>query len=204
MSIAKDYTKEIKRQLNYSAVWLPTTTVSVGDIGEINDYQFKHVTTLKDQGIPFETIPESVSSSIDYYSRNSVAIRFKGAGEAPLVGSSITKADAGVNVKFSKDGAIVFKAIECTAFRIKNLVDLGEVVKTKYKNKDWNPKWVVVRECITAKKGTILISRGSNSEIDVKAGADVGPQGLSLANLGLNFQVSLKKKLDSRLWFQQD
>ncbi len=54
MGISKQYTKEIKDQLNYSATWLPGTIVSPGDIGTIINYEFIHQTNLTDLGIPFE------------------------------------------------------------------------------------------------------------------------------------------------------
>ena len=45
--------KEIKKQLNFSAAWLPTLSLLVGDVGTLINYEFRHVSNLHQFGIKF-------------------------------------------------------------------------------------------------------------------------------------------------------
>ena len=94
MSINRYYIQEIRDEFNYLATWLPTTSVSPGDVGRIINHQYQPLTTLHNLGIPFETIDNHVQADFEYHSSNAVHTTLKAAGQAPIAGSFIAAADA--------------------------------------------------------------------------------------------------------------
>jgi hypothetical protein len=199
LSINKQYTKEIKDEINYSATWLPTIKVSPGDVGRFTDYQYEHQTTLRELGIPFEKTNGKVKDSIDYSSANAVSIDAKAAGQAPLAGSSIAQAAAGVSIKFKRENAIIFRLSGCRSNRIKDENYLREEILSRYKLGNWDDSMVVVTEAIVAEKATILISSGKNSQIDLQVHGKVNAPAADLASIDANFQISKESDIAMKI-----
>ena len=65
----------------------------------------------------------------------------------------------------------------------------------RYRDNNWNPKNFVVTQCLVAGGATILISQGSNSQIDLKAEGDVKAANLNLANLTLKLGITKKSNI---------
>lgn len=99
------YQKEIRQHLNYSATWLPNTKVSVGDVGTLEKFEYHHSTTLKDLGIPFQSEKGGFAADHHYESKGALQAQVKLSGDAPIAGSLLAKADAGVSFKFLREGA---------------------------------------------------------------------------------------------------
>jgi hypothetical protein len=199
MSISKQYTKEINGATNYSATWLPNVIVSPGDVGRITDYQYQPLTTLKDLNIQFDVVPGSVQADFDYSSTDSVSVHIKAAGQAPLTGSSIAKADAGINIKFSRDNAVVFRISRGKSTRIKDPNSLAKEILSRYDKGNWKKDMVVVMEVVSAASATIVISKGNNAEIDLLAHGKIGSSKLDLADLEANFQVLKESNISTKI-----
>lgn len=199
MSISKQYTKEIFGETNYSATWLPNVIVSPGDVGRITDYQYQPLTTLKDLNIQFDVVPSSVQADFDYSSTDSVSVHIKAAGQAPLTGSSITEADAGISINFTRDNAVVFRISRCKSTRIKDPKSLGDEIVSRYHAGDWKEDMVVVMEVVSAASATIVISKGNNAGIDIAARAKIGSHKLDLADLEANFQVLKESNIATKI-----
>ncbi len=199
MSISKQYTKEIKDKTNYLATWLPTVIVSPGDVGRIIDYQYNHVTTLGDLGIPVEIVPGMFQADFDYCSEGSVSINIKAAGKAPLAGSDIAEAEAGVSIKFARSNAVVFKISRCKSTRINDQNSLGMEILSRYRSGNWQDDWVVVTEVVSAAGATIIISSGDNAQIDLLAGGNVNASSLNLADVEANFQILKESNIETKI-----
>jgi hypothetical protein len=189
MSISKQYTKEMKEQLNYSATWLPTTIVAPGDVGTVFNYEFQHLTTVAEFEIGFATVPNPVQADFDYCSTNAVSITAKASGQVPLAGSIFSQADTGISVKFSRNNAIAFRMSQCSSARIADLNALRKQILLKYNSKEWRDDMVVVTEVVKAARATIVISKSANAQIDLLAHGNIGVQELHIANANAEFQV---------------
>ncbi len=189
VSISKQYIKEIKDQLGYSAVWLPTINVRPGDVGMITNYEYRPVTNLSALGIPFEIEKGNVQAECDYSSRNAVSVSIKAAGQIPSPGSALLQGDAGINVKFAKNNAVLFRLSRCSSTVIKNQNRLKEQVLDRNRSHKWDKKWVVVIEAVTAAMATIITSHGDNAQIDLKVQGNIGQAELGLISLDAGFQI---------------
>jgi hypothetical protein len=199
LSVSKFYTKEIKYETNYSATWLPSVTVSPGDVGRIKDYQFQHLTSLSTLGIPFSTSPGVSKLDFNYYSANAVSVTMKASGQAPLVGSGLAQADAGVNIRFQRDNAVIFRLRRGSSTRISDLNSLEKNIIPLHDADTWKDDMVVVTEAVVADSATIIISRGSNAQIDLLARGQVGAAGIDLADIDANLQVVKESNIDTKI-----
>jgi hypothetical protein len=196
MSISEQYTKEIRKQWEYSATWLPNETVELGDVGSLKDFKFSPQTTLDDLGISMgRTGPCAAKSDYYYQSKNGVSVTAKASGDATIPGSSLGVNDAGFSIKFSQDKATVFRMLGCTGTRILNLDPLMNEILSRYKNKQWADDRVVVIEAVKASSGTILVSKSSDTQVDLAATvtANIGP--LDLANAKAEFNMEKSQDL---------
>jgi hypothetical protein len=195
LAVSKQYAKEIKRELNYSATWFPNVPVSLGDVGTIKDYQYHHKTSLDNLGIPFKKTKGTTSDQIKYSSRDKVSIYEKVSGQAPLPGSGFTEVDAGVSIKFNKAEATVFHLLGCTSTVINDIKSIGDEIISRYKSKRWDKGNVVITEVVTALKSTILVSQSRDTQVDIKVKTGVGAPGFNLANIGNDSSWSTSKEL---------
>jgi hypothetical protein len=115
---------------------------------------------------------------------------FKAAGSAPIAGSALTTADAGVVVKFARAEAVAFEASGCQIEAIADLAKVGDQLIRRYQTGAWDSNLYVITEVVKADSATILISSGSSAAIELKAGGKLEAGGLSLADLNAQFSIA--------------
>lgn len=199
MGIADQYTKEIQEQLKYSATWFPNVPISLGDIGTLEDHQFHPQGNLRDLGVPFGSYETGGESEFQFTSKNAVSVGVNLKGQAPLVASGITQAEADVTIKFGRENAILFKATGCTSTRIKDIKTLSETIKKRHANNEWKRSQVVVTQVITAKGTTVIISHGQNSEIVLSAKGNIGTGNINLADVSTEFKVISESNIATQI-----
>jgi hypothetical protein len=192
MGISDQYTKEIKRELSYSATWYPENHLSVGDVGMFERGQVHLVGTLKEYGIPFSVRTAPPGRQFNYTSRGAVSIKVKAAGQAELPGVSIGEAEAGVSVKFNSENAILFNTTNTQLSVIENMGTVAKEIKKKREENEWDKKHFVISECLTAGGTTIIISNSRDSQIDFTARGNLNVANLNLADLNLNLNATNK------------
>jgi hypothetical protein len=197
--ISKEYTREIQKQFQYAATWFPTTNVLPGDIGTLQDYEYKHVANLKDFNIPYEVESGPTNAEFDYCSSNAVTILSKEKGKVPPDGVNIAKAEAGLSIKFSRNKATVFKLNHCTSSRIKNLDIVGKELMNLFNKGKWDKDRVVVTETVLAKAGTIIISNSSKAKIDLIAQGTIATGKPDLADINAKFNVSSESDIATKV-----
>jgi hypothetical protein len=180
MSQSKTYTRELKTETGYTPTWLPSVALELGTVGLLDHYEFRPVTTLKHLNIPFQPGARGATTDIRYMSRKAVSVGAKAAGEAPVAGSALTQADAGLTITFQRDNAILFLASECSTSYIQNQDTVEEAILDAFAVGRWKPGYVAVTELVTAAAATILISSANHATIEFRANAAAG-----LPTLGL-------------------
>ena len=175
MSTSKTYTKALKDHLNYSATWLPNVKLSLGDVGILSNYEFIYQTNLKNLGITFESAPAGPPANYSYISSNDVTRSLKLSGKAPIPGSMLTEADAGISFSFHKKDAVVFLATKCAVQLIADQDQLKRDIFNSYEDKAWDRNYVVISELVNAESTSIVISEGENAQYDLQAKAGLVP-----------------------------
>lgn len=201
MRTSRKYTRELFREFRYFAAWLPGTPFELGDIGIMKGKQFTKIGNLKDEkfNIRFEIENDSTPSDINHSSKGAVIVTAKLSGTASPTNSTLTELEAGFNVSFSKENAILFKAKNTFNHTIKDQIKLGDEILTLYKNRKWDKDYVVITEIVEAESSTILISSEKNSSIDIKASADIGSKALDIADTSLELGLKFSRGVSTEL-----
>ena len=201
--IYQQYAKEIKKHLRYHATWEPGTPLKLGDFGVVEDGVFTYMANVGDYGITFDVRNDNTKNSFDYSSGNSVIVTAKLAGEIAPKGSVLKEVDAGFIVEFSKENAFLFKLNRTKAILVENKKKLGDEFIKCYKKENWNEKLIVITELIEAESGTILISSGNESKIELKANAGIGIPGLDIADADLQLSILNDKNVTIKIIAEQ-
>jgi hypothetical protein len=184
MSISKAYTSELKKQTNYTATWFPTVPLELGTIGRLCGYEFIPEGSLArlSPSIPFRPGKPGPVGDFSYHSRGLVDVRLKAAGEAPIPGSMLAQADAGVVLSFHRENAIVFLASGCQVSRIEDQEALKEAILAAYEAGKWPPGRIVVTELVSAGAVTVLISSSRGAAVDFQVRVPGTAPSLGLLN----------------------
>jgi hypothetical protein len=189
-SVYKLYANDVYENLKYRPTWLPGSPVELGTVGLIEEGIFRPITDLKKLDITFETIVGSGQNTIDFASKNGVSISFKAAGETSGKFEAISKADAGVLIEFSREGAVVLQLKDVSFDRI---ADQNSLIRALLKSiavgvesKQWQRDWVVITEVARAGRATIVISRSGKSRLELKASGSIAPTSLVDASAALS------------------
>lgn len=201
MKTSKKYTRELYRQFKYLAAWLPGTPFALGDIGILKGREFTKIGNLKDEKfkIDFDIEKDTTPADINHSSKGAVTISIKAAGSASPSGSTLTQADAGVTVEFSKENAILFKAKGTLNNTIKNQIKLGDQILELYKEGKWDKDYVVITELVEAKSSTIMISSEKTGKIELKANGQAGNNAIDIADASLGFSTTFSKGLSTEI-----
>lgn len=178
----EQYTREMHEKFGYLAIWAPNVTLKLGDVGVITKHEFSFMTTLEERGIKFRVRRGDRPASYEHRSAGGVSVHVKAAGEAPPAGSLLTTAEAGVSVKFSRAGAVYFRANGMLVHMILDQERLGKEILNRYELGEWEEDYAVVTELLVADASTILISHEGEAQMDLKAGADFNPASFDIAS----------------------
>jgi hypothetical protein len=193
------YTRELRDRFGYSATWVPTSEIRIGDVGMLRHHEFERLATLADFGVSFDVRESRAEASIDYASEGAVSVAVKAAGQAPPVGLGLTLAEAGVIVSFGVKNAIVLQATGCVVASIENVHGLAKRMLDLYEGQRWPEDYVAVTEVVRAQGATVLISSASGGSVALTArgGVTLGPTSLGDVNAGL--QVALSRDIDTQI-----
>ena len=200
MKVSKQYIKEIKNKFGgYNATWLPGVPLNVGDIGIFDkDGGFDRKANLQHLNISFQILPDSTCDELEYTSRGGVSISPKLSGKS-LLNSSFGINDAGLVVEFSKQNAVVFKAKDVTYPSIANQIQLEKDIMKLYAQGEWKKEWCVVTELAVAESVTIIISKSSNSKIELKANANINAAKIDIADASFDFSILSEGEMSTKI-----
>lgn len=185
------YAEEIKEGFkNYLATWVPQTRIALGDVGILNGKTFVGWSSLRALGSKpseFSATPWSAPAPMVFQSKDTTQIGFKTKAElAQIPGlSQIADFSFGAEVKFGKEGAVVFSAKDARVQRIDNVVGVGKKILDLFYRGLWEKEWILVTEVVKAARATILISSSSNSSLVLKTKANAS----DIADLSANVRA---------------
>ncbi|MEO3753630.1 hypothetical protein [Streptomyces sp. B6B3] len=168
MSVSARYTKELRERFGYSATWVPTLQIGLGDVGRMAGHRFERLGELADFGVHFETRPSKTMGTIAYASSGGVEVTVSGTASAAS-GPWDVPAGAAMSIRFSREGAVWFQAEACVAEAIEDLLALEEQILSLSDAGEWKDDLVVVTEVIRAEQGTVLISDAGQGGIELRS-----------------------------------
>ncbi|WP_452222140.1 hypothetical protein [Lacinutrix salivirga] len=199
MRTNRKYTRELYRQFRYYPSWLPGTPFNLGDVGILRGKEFIRQGNLTEEGIDFDILKDETKVDLSHSSKGAVSITFKASGTAPAVGSTLSKAKAGISVSFSKENSILMKAKGTLNHSIKDQRKLARTIMKLYEEGKWNKDLLVITELVVADSATILIANSKESKIELSAGADVSLAKLDIANGEIELGTTISKDLHTEI-----
>jgi hypothetical protein len=184
-----NYSAEIEENLDYLATWLPSSAVSLGDVGYVRRSGFERVGTLQDYGV--RDIPTGAGDlgPLAYTSRGAVTIELN------------IKADTGVagrgdlDISFSKADGIFFSAIDCKLHTLVVTPALIEALVARWDAGTWDRDLAVIVETVTAAKTTILIASSTTARASLSADASLIAAQIGLSELAAAAKLSRAQNL---------
>ena len=188
-SIAKVYTNAVKKhQKVFYGVWEPGYPIHLGDYGVMtgniftllgNISEFKELNDFKLKFRKDDTKDEKF-----FISQKGVQFELKPQASGKIEG---VKANASIQIKFSKENCVFFNGAECVFEMIENKYELGQKLLEIYKNSKnkWRREFVVVTDRVITKRALILVSTSSDFSITLEADANIPVIDLAKASLGL-------------------
>lgn len=198
-SIAKIYTKEIKKQFKkLHANWEPGENIELGDFGVMIGGLFNKTIFVKKGNlskkfkIKFKVTKDPYVDHKYFASQKGVSVKFNAKGS--INPSGVINAKANVNVEFSKENSVFFSAAECKTISIEDKLALGEDIFKLHKQGKWKKKYVVVTDLVKSGKTVIAISSSSNSEFSISANSPTLEQ-INLADASAGLDIVSKKNI---------
>lgn len=182
MGISAQYSKEIRGNLSYFPCWEPGDKVSPGDIGELAEGVFHRQGTLR------ETFPElsvvvrreATRNRVSFHSLNAVTVELDATATAPGLEAVGTKASA--QVAFSRGGAVIFHAQDCSRRFIDNLGEVRRFIETH--RGAWPKGHALVSHVEDAESFSVLVSGGAGASLTLEGSLEALQQ-LRLAEGGV-------------------
>lgn len=192
MELPQAYTREIARLTGKGGIWFPGDQLEIGTTGFFDDGLFRPRGHIEDFGIGIETVVSETPSNYSFTSSSGVEIKTKLKGETDKSFKMLTKGDAGIEIDFSRENAIVFSAPECYQHKIKKEDKLIDELIDKINDEgaNWEKRRAVITELQKASSIRILFSRSKNASIAFWAGASAGSGPFTIADLSGNLEVA--------------
>jgi hypothetical protein len=177
------YQREMHENLGFFATWLPGDPLDIGDVGVLENGRFRKVTSLTELKIPFSVGSSSMTSEVQYSSRQGTNIAASGSAAVTAL------ARGELALEFSSEGAFVFHASGLNAHRLDNLLTIGLQIVGAFKKGKWNESWILVDELRTAARATIVVSQDKAGRMVFSAALDGTLLTSSLADPKLDLKL---------------
>jgi hypothetical protein len=190
------YLREMKSDVGYLATWLPNVQLELGAVGIIDDDgRFRQETSLAKIGLPpalLKVVAGTATAPIQHTSRDDVTIDFKIAGSAPVTGSMLDRAEAGISISFTNESAVAFAAEGCAVDRFDDVENIGIELVARADANLWKTSYIIITEIVRAASTTVVISSGREARYDatVTGAIEAGAVSIANARLGLSYKHS--------------
>lgn len=135
---------------------------------------------------------------IDFGTETGVNIETKISGDAQIPNSRLSVEDSGLLIEFENKASYLLKTSGTKVHYIENVAELGKMVSKLYKEKKWNRHWYIITNLIQAERATLLISKSSNSKIELKANGSLDSISEDdLVSIDVDFSVLKKKDMST-------
>lgn len=187
--LAKIYANAVKKnQKVFYGVWEPGFPVKLGDYGVMTENIFTQLGNISElEGLKdFKLNYRKDDTKDEKFFTSQQGVQFELKPQAAGTVNGI-KANASIEIKFSKENCIFFNGAECVFEIIENKYELGQKLLEIHKQSSnkWRREFVVVTDRVITKRALILISTSADFSITLEADASVPVIDLGKASLGL-------------------
>ncbi|RZJ72572.1 hypothetical protein [Flavobacterium sp.] len=204
--VARVYTDTVRQNEKVLyGVWYPGTPLKLGDYGRMDGNIFVHLGNLSEfdelKNFEIKVRKDETSDEKLFTSQKGVTYEIKPKVEATV---GTVPVNASIDINFGKEEAVFVNAAGCTVDMIENKHILGQKLLEIHKKdkKRWQRNFVLITDCIIAKRGLIAVSTSSDFSLSLEAAADVPQINLASASLGLS--VKSQKSSGERFITEQD
>lgn len=167
---AQAFCRELHKQTSYWAPWLPTSRITIGDIGINWRGQFKPLSSLPSLGVAYSV--DRRSHAMDFLAQSKsgfgIATDVMGAGESKEGIYSSTNSnqfESEIRISFNERNRVLFGASVVEVEHISALSDLSSSLINLLKARRWNPRWYVVTEVLTASSMYAFVSGSADARV---------------------------------------
>jgi hypothetical protein len=164
---AARYLANVRKQTGYFAAWLPSESLSLGDVGVVRDGRFVRLTSLTAEGIAFESSAETRPRDLD-------------VSHAVTLGPLVTAMESLLRVSLEEPGAFLLHARDCRSVVIADRSRLGHDLLEARRRGTWKSEWCVIDELVEAGVATILVGI-SRAHIELRVDPELQLGSSSLA-----------------------
>jgi hypothetical protein len=193
MSTFGEFWDEFQARFSRAPVWLPGTSMSVGDIGIIDHRGYLRVAKLADFDIDFEEQPSDAKSEYFVWSQHAKVKEIQGTGAALDPTGIVGQVEASMHMSFAAARSFVVRAAHVQGRQIPDVRKVeSEISRRQAINPFWQKEWIYIQEVITAQPCIMVVSEASGAEAAVKAtGSGPGLSGFAqLFEAGTSLQLS--------------
>jgi hypothetical protein len=189
--IANVYVKELRTRLDKKIVpiFMPDTTIEVGDFGSFEDGQFVGKGNVRDKGIEY-VVKENPVGGFDFASSGKVSIAPSVTIPSPT-GGDLVKA----TITFSKAHAVIVSFKGGMESAVTAADSFGEALMRLWLGNELRRDRAVVWSVRSATGGTVMASEEGDNTVEVMAdAAALGPAGLTIPNMNVGVQFGSERK----------
>jgi|JI10StandDraft_1071094.scaffolds.fasta_scaffold45164_4 hypothetical protein len=158
----KRYLEAVRARFGYLATWLPNSPLKLGDVGTWSEKEgFRRETSLQRLGLAVKVRRSTMSGDLDHASLEQVKASVGLSGPASI------------QLGFGSAGGFVFHASGCTIEELDEVDTLGVEIMDLFRQKIWQPSWVLVDTVVKAQKATIIVSESNDASLEVTGPADL-------------------------------
>jgi hypothetical protein len=193
-ALASVYTDNLHRNFKtLFATWPPNDSVRLGDYGALQGNVFVRLANVTDTlGLSFQERKDSArSGNYEYGSSDLTDIEFHAVAGASAGGVPVK---AGLDITFSSENAVFFKAAGYTPVSVEDQVTFGDRIMGLYQSACWEKKFVVLTALLLSAGATIITSGSNNTAISLEASADAVAV-IDLADASLKLGVRRPKNV---------
>lgn len=198
MSTFDNIWNEFMVRFSRAPVWLPGTSMSLGDIGIIDRRGYIRLTSLSELEINYREGPPQPQVQTTYYAFSKGVtikdIELTGGVTDPT--GAVGKAEAGMHMTFSAEKAFVLRAAHAGGKAIANVLDVENEIRRRHAVRPfWEKDWIYVQEIVTAQPCIMVVSEASGAKATVKATGS-GP---GLSGFGQLFEAGAALELSGEV-----
>ena len=187
MSISKEYSSSVRRELSRYAVWEPGQRVELGDYGVLRDRTFGTEGNISRFGVPAPKIKESTPSTFGFLSAGASIHQFGMDGSIATPGiDSVVPVNAALELKFTSSGGLFIRSAHSYT---REIINLGEIATSLRRHPQWEFRWKIVSVVRIVSTATVLMSNSRDTAVRVEGRVDA-IEHLQLGNLKSNSGLS--------------
>jgi len=172
--------------LGFFGTWLPGDLLELGDVGVLQNGQFRGRTTLKELKIPYQVSGPGPVQNLQYTSKSGTSLSIDSSVTAPQPFS----ASAAIKLEFNQEGAFLFHASKVRNRQLDNRLALAAAILRSFKANIWQQEWKLIESVHMAECATVVVSEDDSAALSFQANAKSALGAIPLADPQVNINVS--------------